>query len=184
MGLGHWWCWRCRSLPVLGPDPSRPLTTNYTSHHAGCPVFYDPQASVAFFFPSRAFRLLKILNHSSPNSYFCLLVFPTRLSHWKPSVNDCLVSCSEERERLVEGTDEGREEEQEKPRTGNCTLCNLHCSLLKINNAKSFSAVVQLTALIWWVLISFSTGKSASPQSANQDGMRYVCQLNHEYASF
>ncbi|XP_011601874.2 battenin [Takifugu rubripes] len=48
-------------------------------------------------------------------SYFCLLVFPTRLSHWKPSMNDCLVSCSEERERLIEGADEGREEEQEKP---------------------------------------------------------------------
>uniref|UniRef100_A0A3B5K2C4 Battenin n=1 Tax=Takifugu rubripes TaxID=31033 RepID=A0A3B5K2C4_TAKRU len=62
-------------------------------------------------------------------SYFCLLVFPTRLSHWKPSMNDCLVSCSEERERLIEGADEGREEEQEKP--GNCTLCNLHCGLLK-----------------------------------------------------
>ncbi|XP_056870155.1 battenin [Takifugu flavidus] len=48
-------------------------------------------------------------------SYFCLLVFPTRLSHWKPSMNDCLVSCSEERERLIEGAGEGREEEQEKP---------------------------------------------------------------------
>lgn len=136
MGLGHWWCWRRRSLPVLGADPSRPLTTNYTSHHAGRPVFYDPQASLAFFFLSRAFLLLKILNYSSPNSYFCLLVFPTRLSHWKPSVNDCLVSCSEERERLMEGADEGREEEQEKPRPGNCTLCNLHCSLLKVNTCK------------------------------------------------
>ncbi|TNM97421.1 hypothetical protein fugu_015577 [Takifugu bimaculatus] len=40
-------------------------------------------------------------------SYFCLLVFPTRLSHWKPSLNDCLVSCSEERERLIEGAGRG-----------------------------------------------------------------------------
>lgn len=55
MGLGHWWCWRRRSLAVLGPDPSRPLTTNYSSHHAGRPVFYDPQASVAFIFSFSGF---------------------------------------------------------------------------------------------------------------------------------
>lgn len=91
---------------------------------------------VWIFILSQAFLLLKILNHSSPNSYFCLLVFPTRLSHWKPSVNDCLVSCSEEREGLMEGADEGREEEQERPRPGNCTLCNLHCSQLKGNKCK------------------------------------------------
>lgn len=131
MGLWHWCRWRRRSLPVLGPDPSRPLATNYTSHHAGRPVLYDPQASVTIFFSlTRAFILLEILNHSSCNSYFFLLVIPTRLSQWRPSMNDCSVSCSEERERLIE-----EEEEHEKSRPGNCTLCNLHCSLLKANKS-------------------------------------------------
>lgn len=49
MELGHWWCWCHRSLTILGPDPNRVLTPNYTSHHAGDPILYDPQASVIFF---------------------------------------------------------------------------------------------------------------------------------------
>lgn len=60
-----------------------------------------------------------MLNNSSPNSYFFMLVFPTSLHQWKPSVSDCLASCSEERERLIKGADEQTEEEREKSRPGN-----------------------------------------------------------------
>lgn len=139
-------CWEdgAQALVVLAwPEPSctRPWPKqafHHELHFSPCSSsrFLWSSGKCGFFFLSQAFLLLKILNHSSPNSYFCLLVFPTRLSHWKPSVNDCLVSCSEEREGLMEGADEGREEEQERPRPGNCTLCNLHCSQLKGNKCK------------------------------------------------
>lgn len=71
------------------------------------------------FFLVRAFVLLEMLNNSSPNSYFFLLVFPISLPQWKPAENNCLVSSCEERERLIEGADEQREEEWERRRPGN-----------------------------------------------------------------
>lgn len=65
MELGHWWCWCGRSLTVLSSDPSRPLTPNYTSHHAGDPVFYDPQASLIFFKKQFLFPLLFCWKYST-----------------------------------------------------------------------------------------------------------------------
>lgn len=48
LGFGHWWCWCGWSPSLLSPDPSWPFTPKYTSHHAGDPIFYDPQASVIY----------------------------------------------------------------------------------------------------------------------------------------
>lgn len=97
------------------------------------------------FFLVQVFILLKMLNNSSPNSYFFLLVFPVSLPQWKPSENSCLVSSSEERESLTEGTDEQREEEWEKSRPG-----NLEFTLFKgpINAKNIFCSCATQTALI------------------------------------
>lgn len=92
------------------------------------------------FFLVQVFILLKMLNNSSSNSYFFLLVFPAWLPQWKPSENNCLVSSSEERERLIEG-----EEEWEKSRPG-----NLEFTLFKgpINAKNIFCSCATQTALI------------------------------------
>lgn len=52
LGLGHWRCWRGRSPALLSPDPIRPFTPSHTPHHAGDPVFHDPQASGIDSLPS------------------------------------------------------------------------------------------------------------------------------------
>lgn len=50
-------------------------------------------------------------------------------------MNDCLVFCSEERERLIEGAAEHREEEWEKSRPGNLK-CNPFKGPIKAKNGE------------------------------------------------
>uniref|UniRef100_H3D912 Battenin n=1 Tax=Tetraodon nigroviridis TaxID=99883 RepID=H3D912_TETNG len=60
--------------------------------------------------------IMLVIPFSMILSYFFLLVFPAAVPQWKPSENDCRVSCSEERERLIEGEDQRGEEEWDASR--------------------------------------------------------------------